>query len=85
VTSPRARLAALLPEARFPLDRADLLLAVERAGDEELLAIVSSLQDDHYVDADELDHRLEDALGMPDALGDQSALAPDEGWPTGHA
>jgi hypothetical protein len=81
VPSPRARLAALVEAEAFPLDRTDLLQLVTQSGDDDLLAIVTGLQDDHYVDRDELEHRLEDALGMPDALGDRSALAPDDGWP----
>ena len=80
MTSPRARLATLVESAAFPLDKSDLLDLVGRAQDGELLDIVSCLADDHYVSRDELDHRLEDAMGMPGALPDQSALVEGTEW-----
>jgi len=81
MTSPAARLAAVVQGAAFPLDKSDLVTLVEKTGDAGLLDIVSSLADDHYVSREELDHRLEDALGMPDALPAQSALVDNPEWP----
>jgi hypothetical protein len=78
--TPRARLAALTEAAAFPLDKADLVELVERAGDLDLLDVVVTLQDDRYVSSDELDHRIEDALGVPETLPDSSAADPGTGW-----
>jgi hypothetical protein len=80
MTSLRARLAELVEGATFPLDKAELIELVQRSGDQALLDIVVSIADDHYVDVEELDHRIEDALGMPDAIPAESAIDPDTAW-----
>jgi hypothetical protein len=80
MSSLRRRLLDLTAEAVFPLDKDTMLALVEQSQDVELLLVVSGLQDGHYSSPDELEHRFNDALGMPDALPSESALAPSEGW-----
>lgn len=71
---------ALTADTGFPLDKHALLALVEQSGDVDLLTLVNGLHDDHYSSADELEHRCNDALGVPDALPHDSALAPSDEW-----
>jgi hypothetical protein len=49
-------------------------------GDEEALLVVRAMKDDHFLVAEELSERLDDALGMPDADPAGSALDDKTEW-----
>jgi hypothetical protein len=46
------------------------------------VALVAAIEDDTFVSVDELEFRLDEALGVPAADPDSPALQGDTGWPT---
>ncbi len=81
MASPRQQILDVAESAGFPLAKPDLLQRLEEAGvDPDVLGVATALADDHFVAAEELGHRLDDALGMPDADTRDSALTVDPDW-----
>jgi hypothetical protein len=78
VVSLRTRVLQAGEDAGYPLVREDLLARLD--GDEEALLVVRAMKDDHFLVADELSERLDDALGMPAADPSGSALDDDTAW-----
>ncbi len=74
----RTRVLDAAERAGYPLVREDLLTELD--GDEEALLVVGAMKDDHFLVADELSERLDDALGMPGADPASSALDDDTDW-----
>ncbi len=65
----------------YPVSKHDVLDELDaRGADPDVVLAVQALTDDRYVDEAELEHRLDDALGMPDALPGESAIEPDTEW-----
>jgi hypothetical protein len=80
VTSRRAEVDRLVEDSDFPLTQPELLAIIEsRDGDPELAELLQPLADEHYADRAELLERLDEALGMPDAVTDRSVLEEDKG------
>jgi hypothetical protein len=79
VTTLRRRLDALLEQCHFPVTRADLL-AVLGDDDLDLVQAIEAIDDDTFASRAELEHRLDEALGVPDAVVSHSALDADNEW-----
>lgn len=79
--SAKRQILEVAQDAEFPLTRADLVALLATAGVDHEVVMAASLLDDHeFVDIDELEHRLDEAFGMPDAFTDTSALEHDTEW-----
>jgi hypothetical protein len=78
IVAVRTRVLDAAGRAGYPLARGDLLALLD--GDEEALLVVGAMKDDHFVVADELSERLDDALGMPAADPASSALDEETDW-----
>jgi hypothetical protein len=74
----RTRVLDAAERAGYPLVREDLLARLD--GDDEALLVVAAMKDDHFLVAEELSARLDDALGMPAADPSGSALDEDTDW-----
>jgi len=74
----RTRVLTAAEQAGYPLARDDLLARLD--GDEEALLVVQAMKDDHFVVAEELNERLDDALGIPAADPASSALDEGTDW-----
>jgi hypothetical protein len=74
----RAVLEAVPPGA-YPLSKSELLTILEGERiDADTVSMVSLLDDQRFVNEDELAHRLDEAVGVPDVVIETSAL--DTGW-----
>jgi hypothetical protein len=81
VPSAKRQILELVRESDFPLTRSDLVALLGAAGaDAEVVMVASLLDDNRFVDEAELEHRLDEAFGMPDAFTDASALDNDNEW-----
>jgi len=80
MASPRAQLDRLVEDSDFPLTKTELLAIIEsRDGDPQLAKLLQPIADEHYTDRAELQQRLDEALGIPDATTDRSVLEEDRG------
>lgn len=71
-----------VPDDVFPITKEALIDRLEGQGvapDTVLLA--ATLADARFVDPEELEQRLDEALGVPPAFPTSSALAEDGSWP----
>lgn len=75
----RQKLSTVLDECSFPLSRGDLLGALS-PDDFDLLQAIEALDDDTFVSRVEVEQRVTEALGMPDAVIAHSALDTDPDW-----
>lgn len=81
MASAKRQILEVAREADYPLTRADLVALLTASGVDHEVVMLASLLDDHeFVDVAELEHRLDDAFGMPDAFTDISALGNDTEW-----
>jgi hypothetical protein len=79
----KATVLDAVPESAYPLSRDALVDLLEgRAVDPAVVALVAAIEDDTFVSVDELEFRLDEALGVPAADPDSPALQGDTGWPT---
>jgi hypothetical protein len=74
----RTRVLDAAERAGDPLLRDELLARLD--GDEEALLVVGAMKDAHFLVANELTKRLDDALGMPAAVPASSALDEATDW-----
>jgi hypothetical protein len=76
----RAVLEAV-PSDAYPLSKQELLSILEGGEvDADMVSMVSLMDDHRFVSEDELAHRLDEAVGVPDVVIETSAL--DTGWAT---
>jgi len=81
VPSPKKQILDLVADAGYPLSKGELLSRLDAAAaDAELVGLATAIDDDEFVSEEELAHRLEDALGMPDADTRQTAISVDPDW-----
>lgn len=73
------RVDNLVGEIEFPTTRAELLGSL---GDDDLdlIQALEAIGDDSFVNRTELEQRLRDAMGVPDAVASHSALDDDPDW-----
>ena len=76
----RARVLDAGAEAGYPLSRETLLSVLE--GDDEASLVVQAMADHSFVAAEELNERLDDALGMPGSDPNISAINATTEWPS---
>ena len=81
MASAKRQILEVVGDAPYPLTRSDLVVLLGAAGvDHEVVMAASLLEDREFADVSELEHRLDDAFGMPDAFTDTSALEVDTDW-----
>ncbi|HEX7097259.1 MAG TPA: hypothetical protein VF183_15340, partial [Acidimicrobiales bacterium] len=82
MSSPKRQILEVVRDEQFPLTKSELVTILGTAGlDQEVVMVASLLDDTEFTDEDELEHRLDEAMGMPDAFTDLSALEHDTAWP----
>jgi hypothetical protein len=79
----RDRILDLVADQTFPMSRDQLedLAQEQGGGDPDLLLTVSTIADDRFASRDELAHRIDEALGVPDADVGVSMLEENTDWP----
>lgn len=80
----KSQILELVGDDAYPLSKAELITLLEDADVEpDVLGMAMGIADERFVTRAELEFRLDDALGMPDAdPRTDSALVGDPEWPT---
>lgn len=82
MASPKQQILDVVGDDAYPLSKAELVSLLEERGvDPDVLGVATAIPDDHFVSRAELEYRLDDALGMPDAdTRTESAVVVDPDW-----
>lgn len=79
--SPKHLVLGIAEDMEFPLDKTRLLDRLDELHVEpDVVLMVHTIDDDRFSGFDELAHRLDEALGVPDAAVGRSVLAADPDW-----
>lgn len=84
MASAKSQILELVAADAYPLSKAELITLLEDADvDPDVLGVAMGIADERFVTRAELEFRLDDALGMPDAdPRTDSAVVGDAEWPT---